>query len=71
MVNEKLCNEVLDTRVFRGSSVNSDYFLVISEIVLITRWYEPLNKKYSVNAAQVYLEKSVSGNYTRLDYTYI
>lgn len=43
IVNDKLSALVEDTRVYRGSDIHSDHYLVLSSIRLLTRW-----KKYKL-----------------------
>jgi len=38
MVNEKLRNQVEDTRVYRGSDIYSDHYLVVATIRILGRW---------------------------------
>jgi endonuclease/exonuclease/phosphatase family metal-dependent hydrolase len=44
LVNEKLCNNVTDVRVYRGSDIGSDHFLVVAKLNLFAKW-KNLSKK--------------------------
>ena len=46
-VSKKLCNKELDSSVFGGSLVDRNHFLVMSKIMVRTRWYKPRCKNYA------------------------
>lgn len=52
LVNNKMKSLVQDVRVFRGSEIGSDHFLVIAEVKLQTKWKR--NKPKDRNKEEVY-----------------
>ncbi|PSN41135.1 hypothetical protein C0J52_05209 [Blattella germanica] len=45
IVNRKATNLAQDVRVFRGSDVSSDHFLVVAKFILHARWKKLLRKR--------------------------
>lgn len=53
LVNQKLVPEVQDTRVYRGPNINSDHYMLLSRINLLTRWAK---KKTTTQENQEYFK---------------
>lgn len=47
--NKRICKQIEDTTVKRGCDINSDHFLVVSRITLLSRWVRGKNNKKSKN----------------------
>lgn len=53
MVNKKLASQVRDTRVYRGSDINSDHYLLKSDIEILARWKKKYTNDYQHNQRKV------------------
>ncbi|XP_039280839.1 uncharacterized protein LOC111056792 [Nilaparvata lugens] len=62
IVNKKMSSQVQDTRVYRGSDISSDHYLVASKIQMWTKWRKrkKLTQKEENEAYKVYLLQTES-----------
>jgi hypothetical protein len=71
IITQKLKPYVINVRVYRGSEINTDRYLLVSNVILPQRYIKKrnlyLNVKMFLDIKHTCLKKSVSGNGIKID----